>query len=190
MLSKECKRGNKGASRAVAMKAAKHLAAVVAVGCALCIGGCAGLHEDKEGLSALPAPSDQRPSDEGVMQGQRHFVAGDYGLAERNFRTAVEVNPVSGPAWLGLAASYDRLSRFDLAERAYEHAMKLDGRTPTLLNNMGYHYMLRGRFGAAKSTLQEAARLDPDNAFIQGNLVLLANWKTGERHPDDIPRRR
>jgi Flp pilus assembly pilin Flp len=43
--------------------------------------------------------------------------------------------------------------------------------------------------GEAQSTLEEALRRDPDNAYIQANLELLASWSTGERHPDDVPRR-
>jgi Flp pilus assembly protein TadD len=30
-------------------------------------------------------------------------------------------------AWIGLAASYDRLGRFDLADQAYAAAAKLEG---------------------------------------------------------------
>ncbi len=172
-----------------------HFTAIVILGWALCVGGCAELHqegtlpEQTGALSALPPPSNQRPSDEAVMEGQMKFTAGDYGLAEQNFRSAVEANPLSAPAWLGLAASYDRLSRYDLAKRAYEQVIRLEGRTPTVLNNLGYHYMLQGRLGEAKTTLEEAARLDPDNDYIQGNLQLVASWSKGERHPDDIPRR-
>jgi len=176
------------------MNVLKHLAAILMLGCAFFVGGCAKLHEEAAlleqtgALSALPPPSNQRPSDGGVMEGQRQFAAGDYGLAERNFRSAVEANPLSAPAWLGLAASYDRLARYDLAKRAYKQVIRLEGRTPTVLNNLGYHYMLQGRLGEAKSTLEEAARLDPANTYIQGNLLLLASWSKGERHPDDIPR--
>jgi len=32
-------------------------------------------------------------------------------------------------AWIGLAASYDRLARFDLADRAYTMAIRLAGET-------------------------------------------------------------
>lgn len=172
------------------MNVLKHVPAIVVLGYALCFGGCSPLGEENGGLeSALLPPSDQRPSDESVLEGQKQFAAGDYGLAEQNFRSAIEANNSSAPAWLGLAASYDRLSRFDLADRAYQQVIRLQGRTPTVLNNLGYHYMLQSRFDEAQSTLEEAVRLDPDNTYIQGNLVLLANWSTGERHPDDVPRR-
>ena len=54
-------------------------------------------------------------------------VKGNYGLAEENYRKAVELGPRDLDAWLGLAASYDRLKRFDLADRAYAQAR---GRNP------------------------------------------------------------
>jgi len=50
--------------------------------------------------------------------GKKYFRQGSYGLAERQFRKAVELHPKHAEAWLRLAASYDRLRRFDLADRA------------------------------------------------------------------------
>ena len=75
-----------------------------------------------------------------------NFTQGNYGLAERYFRRAVESGPREADAWLGLAASYDRLRRFDLADRAYNQLYGLVGRTPEILNNQGYSMMLRGDF--------------------------------------------
>lgn len=115
-----------------------------------------------------------------MLLGKVHYAAGDYGLAERHFRAAVERNSKSSEAWLGLAASYDRLARYDLAERAYNHLMAIQGRTPEVLNNLGYHHLLRGNLAQARSYLLEAERKDPGNPFIQGNLHLLATWKNGE----------
>lgn len=147
----------------------------------LCVAALAGCsHADEQflltGAIAPSQPSDQRPSDEPAARGQLHFRNGDYGLAEKYFRAAAEANPHSADAWIGLAASYDRLRRFDLAGRAYQQAMKIEGPTPALLNNLGYHYLLRGDLRRARETLQEAARKDPGNVFIQNNLKLLATW--------------
>ncbi len=44
---------------------------------------------------------------------------GNYGIAQRYFKDAVEKAPRDVTAWIGLAASYDRLRRFDLADQAY-----------------------------------------------------------------------
>ena len=142
------------------------------------LAGCAATPEAVLETATIP-PSDQRPSDEGVALGKQHFAAGDYGLAERHFRAAVESNPQRAEAWLGLAASYDRLSRFDLAERAYLRARDLQGDTPALLNNLGYHYLLRGQLARARKHLLAAAARDPNNPQIQGNLRLVDTWKSG-----------
>jgi tetratricopeptide (TPR) repeat protein len=106
--------------------------------------------------------------------GKRHFRAKDYGLAERYFRRAVELSPRDSEAWLGLAASYDRLRRFDLADRAYGELLKLLGPTPEVLNNQGYSYMLRGDYRRARQILLQAQSKDPGNPYVRNNLDLLA----------------
>ena len=106
--------------------------------------------------------------------GKRYFKAGNYGLAERYFRRAVETHARDAEAWVGLAASYDRLRRFDLADRAYVEAIRLVGPRVAILNNQGYSYMLRGDYKRAREKLNEAARKDPGNRFVENNLRLLA----------------
>jgi Tfp pilus assembly protein PilF len=106
--------------------------------------------------------------------GKRYFKAGNYGLAERYFRRAVETHARDAEAWVGLAASYDRLRRFDLADRAYAEAIRLVGPRVAILNNQGYSYMLRGDYKRARAKLEEAARKDPGNRFVENNLRLLA----------------
>ena len=153
--------------------------AAVVLGLSVIISGCA--HQNSGvafELGAMP-PSDEKPSDEPLQAGRKHFSQGDYGLAEKNFRAAAEVNPSNADAWLGLAASYDRLRRFDLAEKAYHQAMRFAGDSPALLNNLGYHYLLRGDKVRARENLQLAASRDPGNPRIQGNLKLLETWSNG-----------
>ena len=138
-------------------------------------------------MGSIVPPSDQRPQDEPVQMGKLNYAAGDYGLAERHFQQAVEVNPKSIEAWRGLAASYDRLHRFDLAERAYTRVLALAGRAPAVLNNLAYHNMLKGNLGQARVLLAEAVAKDPGNPVIQGNLHLLDTWKTGGTEPLPVP---
>jgi tetratricopeptide (TPR) repeat protein len=112
------------------------------------------------------------PSDD-LSLAKENFRQGNYGLAEHYFRRSVEAGPRDAESWLGLAASYDRLKRFDLADRAYEQLLKLTGPTPSVLNNIGFSYMLRGDFARARKTLLTAQAQDPGNPYIQNNLVLL-----------------
>ena len=96
------------------------------------------------------------PSDQPVRLGTQRFYDGNFGLAQHYFQDAVEKSPEDVMAWIGLAASYDRLGRFDLADHAYEAAAKLEGETPRLLNNEGYSYMLRGDLKAARAKFHQA----------------------------------
>lgn len=105
--------------------------------------------------------------------GKKFYRSANYGLAERYFRRAVEARPRDGEAWVGLAASYDQLRRFELADRAYNQATAIVGPTPEVLNNRGYSYMLRGDYARARSTLRQAQAKDPDNPYIQNNLEML-----------------
>ncbi|HHK75142.1 MAG TPA: tetratricopeptide repeat protein [Rhizobiales bacterium] len=111
-------------------------------------------------------------TDIALKQGKIHFLNGDYGNAERYFRIAVENSARNVNAWIGLAAAYDRLSRFKLARRAYAQAIELGGKTPVLLNNMGYSYLLQGKLAKARKHFLMASRKAPDNIQIKNNLAL------------------
>jgi Flp pilus assembly protein TadD len=76
--------------------------------------------------------------DEDTRLGRAHLLNGNYGLAEQYYRRAVEATRQNGSAWTGLAAAYDRLKRFDLADRAYRQALRLEGENYIILNNRGY----------------------------------------------------
>jgi Flp pilus assembly protein TadD len=112
------------------------------------------------------------PNDD-LNNGKKYYRAANFGLAEKYFRRAVELHPRDAEAWLGLAASYDRLRRFDLADRAYGQAIGLVGPTVEILNNQGYSYMLRGDYQRAREKLTAAQRQDPRNKFVANNLQLL-----------------
>lgn len=114
------------------------------------------------------------PADD-LALGKKEYRADNFGLAERHFRRAVELHPNDAEAWLGLAACYDRLRRFDLADRAYKEAIRIVGPTVEILNNQGFSYMLRGDYPRARAKLIEAEHKDPDNKYVRNNLRLLEN---------------
>jgi Flp pilus assembly protein TadD len=105
--------------------------------------------------------------------GKKQYRANNFGLAEKYFRHAAELRPRDAEAWLGLAASYDRLRRFDLADRAYAQAIGIVGPTTEILNNQGYSYMLRGDYKRARDKLAVAQRQDPGNKYVLNNIQLL-----------------
>jgi Tfp pilus assembly protein PilF len=120
-----------------------------------------------------PASDKYFPSNEPYKRGAEYFNRGQYGLAERYFRDAVEKAPGDALAWAALASSYDRLSRFDLADRAYAKAISISGETVQILNNQGYSQVLRGNLNGARAKFRKAAELEPDNITVLNNIKLL-----------------
>ena len=120
--------------------------------------------------------------------GLEQFNRGNFGLAQRYFKDAVEKAPRDVTAWTGLAASYDRLRRFDLADQAYASAIRLGGVTVQILNDQGYSMMLRGNLSAARRKFAKAYELDPGNPTIANNLKLLNGSRAFiERPPENQP---
>ncbi len=145
---------------------------------------------DAGGPDPVQEPTDVKyyPSDEPVRMGLEQFNRGNYGIAQRYFKDAVEKAPRDVTAWIGLAASYDRLRRFDLADQAYVQAIRLGGETVQILNDQGYSYMLRGNLSVARRKFEKAYSLDPANPVIVNNLELLnGSRRFIERPPNNQP---
>jgi Flp pilus assembly protein TadD len=145
---------------------------------------------DPPGCDPVQEPTDVKyyPSDEPVRMGLEQFNRGNYGISQRYFKDGVEKSPKDVTAWIGLAASYDRLRRFDLADQAYLQAIRLGGETVQILNDQGYSYMLRGNLSAARRKFEKAYSLDPTNPVIVNNLELLnGSRRFIERPPNNQP---
>lgn len=108
-----------------------------------------------------------------LQLGKENFRNANYGAAEMYFRRAVEIRPDNASAWAGLAASYDQLGRFDLADRAYSQLGKLRKNDARVANNHGYSYLLRGDYRNAKIYLNRAQKMNPLLEEATGNLRLL-----------------
>ena len=145
------------------------IAAVVA---ALMVAGCTTQGVDKTATTSIaPVTADISQAD--LTAGKTQFREANYGLAEKHFRKAVELRADNSEAWMGLAASYDQLGRFDFADRAYDQLLKVAGRRPEIVNNMGYSQLLRGNRKKASELLNEARNSMADPAVVDANLALL-----------------
>lgn len=147
--------------------------------CALTVSAC---ETDNNGLAASPvSPEDPLSyaaqksvaplsATERANKGREYLDKGLYGLAEQEFRASVELKPQNAEAWLGLAAAYDNLRRFDLADRAYKQVRRLLGPSAETLNNEGYSQLMRGNFKKARALFLQAQQKDPNNVVVQRNL--------------------
>lgn len=145
------------------------MAAMAAV---LMMSGCTTSGVDTTKTTAIqPAAKNVSTSD--LAEGKAQFRDANYGLAEQHFRKAVELKADNAEAWMGLAASYDELGRFDFADRAYDQLLRVAGRKPQIVNNMGYSQLLRGNRKKARALLLEAKAGMADPTVVDANLALL-----------------
>ena len=98
---------------------------------------------------------------------------------------AVAAPGASWRAWNARGVIADRRNDFATADESYQRALALAPRASDVLNNLGWSFLLRGRWEDAKATLEQAAAANPKSARTANNLELsraaLAN---------DLPRRR
>lgn len=142
---------------------------------ALLLAGCQSIDGSRSAglVNGTPAEEPFVATDRPDRLGREHFSRGNYALAARYFQAAVEAQPGDGDAWIGLAASYDQLGRFDLADRAYDQATQIKGQTPQVLNNRGYSYALRGDTVRAQQMFQTARAQSPQSQIINNNIALV-----------------
>lgn len=114
-------------------------------------------------------------SDQAMAEAKNQFRQENYGNAGALFYKAVKLAPNDGVAWLGLAASCDRIRRFDLSDMAYGQALKHLGATIEYYNNVGYSYLLRGNLQEARNNFLKAYELAPNDPTVVNNLKLLSS---------------
>ena len=120
-------------------------------------------------------------ADRALAEARAHFRNNDFGHSAAFYKRVVELRPKDAEGYVGLAASYDRLRRFDLSDRVYASLYKLSGSTVQYHNNVGYSYMLRGNLREALTSFRKANRLDPENVVVANNLQMLADAAAAAR---------
>jgi Flp pilus assembly protein TadD len=110
-----------------------------------------------------------------LQRGKKYLRSNSFALAEQSFQSAVDRHPDNAAAWIGLGTSEDHLHQLDLADHAYDQAMRLVGPTAEVLNGQGYSLMLRGDYAQAQKKFEEAEAKDPANPYVQANMRLLTN---------------
>lgn len=163
------------------MKSFRRGLAVLAV-VALPLAGCSSTGMDAFGaFGGGPLQSPDVPNvgsytaDRALSEARAHFRAADFGYSAALYKRYVELKPTDAEGYVGLAASYDQLRRFDLSDRVYAALYKLAGGTTQYYNNLGYSHLLRGDTATALADLRKASALDPNNLVIANNLKMLAN---------------
>jgi LytR cell envelope-related transcriptional attenuator/Tetratricopeptide repeat len=135
------------------------------------LGGCSGVMVVELAVRALSTPQPEVRAD-AREAARRHFDEGRFGEAAWQYKSALSKNRNSVEVLNGLAASYDRLGRYDLSERYYHEALAIDPRSAQTLNNLGYSYYLQGKPDLALAYLSHVPGHPADMPVIEGNRTL------------------
>lgn len=150
------------------------LAAAALSGCSSIIAGQSSFGSNRVNVAEIKDIGDYT-ADRALKEARVHFRNNDFGYSATLYKRVVDLSPKDPQGYVGLGASYDRLGRFDLADRVYETLYAMTGPTAQYYNNVGYSYMLRGNLTAALANFRKASKLAPDNLVIANNLQILSN---------------
>ncbi|MBP9773432.1 MAG: tetratricopeptide repeat protein [Candidatus Peribacteraceae bacterium] len=105
---------------------------------------------------------------------------GDLIGAEKEFRTALEMDPINGQSHFALGVLLKLKNDEVGAEREYREALRLDDQYVAAYNNLGSLLMDRGDLTEAKQMFEKSIRYNPDFADAHFNLSSIY------RHDGDI----
>jgi Flp pilus assembly protein TadD len=120
--------------------------------------------------NARANPADNAASH--LEQGRTLLDNGNLNEAIEELSMAASMDPGLADAHNLLGVAYDRKGLPELARRAFEEAVKLEGANAEILNNLGYLLYKNGDYRGAADRLKKAAKLAPNDARILNNLAL------------------
>jgi tetratricopeptide (TPR) repeat protein len=137
---------------------------------AAAIAGCAGPRGDIRPMIAMDG--ERMDVDDPVANGRALLLTGQYGLAVDALTRVLHDEPRNVRALNLIAEAYDRLHRYDLADRYHAEALEADPESVAALNNWGFSYLVRGDKTRAIGLLQRAAAIEGDQPVVVANLRL------------------
>ncbi len=156
------------------MKQMRNLAMVLLTAA---LSGCAWIGG---GAQSPLADTEVQQSQDPYEAGRTYFAQEQYGLALAAFRESLRQHPDAPRDLNAVAACYDQMLRFDLADRYYDLALNLDPNSVQTLNNLGYSHYRRSQEGygseylmSARTYLARASALASGNAVVAKNLDLI-----------------
>src|SRR5687768_5032487 len=128
----------------------------LATAAVMALAGCGG-SDAKLAIRSIPAPlsATPRPIPYRIAEAHGHLALGNVALAIESFRKALREQPDSVDAMVGLAASYDRMARFDLSRRYYESALAVVPADTRVLNAFARSLDAQGRSVEAAAVRSE-----------------------------------
>jgi Tfp pilus assembly protein PilF len=121
-------------------------------------------------LSAFPLFAQSNQTSEALAA----FQHGDLPTAERLLQAELRTNPNDAPALEILAIVLDQQKRYTEADTLYRRALKLDPRSPALLNNFGNHLIASDHPQQARAIFLRVLSISPGHTNASMQLAQLA----------------
>ena len=90
--------------------------------------------------------------------------------AEKDFNTALSLNPKNAQVHLSLGKIYFDKKEYSKAEKEFAEALKINPLDHITHNELGVIYKVQGKFDLAEKEFQSALKIKPDNFFAHHNL--------------------
>jgi Tfp pilus assembly protein PilF len=116
------------------------------------------------GAAAEARAGSESLADERIARAEELLVSGNPALAAEQFRAALQLDPGSVPAMIGLGGVYLTLAQYDAAEKEYRKALRLAPNTAELHHHLGLTLYRRGVYSGAAQQLRRAIELDREHA--------------------------
>ena len=145
-------------------------AVLVLVAAAAFLGGCSGMWEGSRPVIAMDG--NRMDVHDPVGNGRALLVTGQYGLAIDALSRVLHDDPGNVRALNLMAEAYDRLHRYDLADRYHAEALEIDPNSVAALNNWGFSLLVRGDKVRAIELLRRAEAVNGDQPVVMANLRL------------------
>jgi len=128
--------------------------------------GCAAAPNGVEVRPIADPSSKLRPGADGLADAKGQLAVGNVGLALEGFRKVARDYPDNAEAFAGMAACYEAMRRYDLAESKYQAALALAPRNTALLAKLAAALDQQGKAAAAAEVRGEIAQLASASAAL------------------------
>jgi hypothetical protein len=128
--------------------------------------GCAAAPNGVEIRPIADPVSKLRPGADRLADAKGQLAIGNVGLALEAFRSVARLYPDNADAYIGMAACYESMRRYDLAQSKYEAALALDPRNPALLARLAGALDQQGKATDAAEVRGEIAALQSASAVL------------------------
>ncbi len=128
--------------------------------------GCAASPNAVEIRPIADPAAKMRAGSDGLAEAKGQLALGNVGLALEGFRKVARDYPDRVEAFAGMAACYEAMRRYDLAELKYQAALALVPHSPTLLAKLAVTLDQQGKSDAAAEVRGELAQLASASAAL------------------------